>query len=47
MIEKPIIIKEDCFVGKRFKLRYVNCFKFTDIKRFYFIENYCINKIRT
>jgi len=39
MIEKPTIIKGGSFVDERGSMRFVNDFRFNDIKRFYFIKH--------
>jgi dTDP-4-dehydrorhamnose 3,5-epimerase len=39
MIEKPSIIKGDIFRDHRGTIRFINGFRFTDIKRFYFIKH--------
>ena len=46
MTEKPIIIEGDIFIDRRGKLKYVNDFNFTNVGRFYIIENSSIDVIR-
>jgi dTDP-4-dehydrorhamnose 3,5-epimerase len=46
MSEKPIIIKGGTFTDQRGSMRFVNDFRFEDIKRFYFIKHHDIAVIR-
>jgi len=46
MSEKPIIIKGDHFQDLRGSMRFVNDFRFEDIKRFYFIKHPDIAVVR-
>ena len=39
MIEKPTIIKGGSFVDERGSMRFVNDFRFNDVKRFYFVKH--------
>lgn len=46
MIEEPNLIKGDCYSDERGILRFVNDFRFNDVRRFYFIKHPNISIIR-
>lgn len=46
MFEKPTIIKGDFFSDQRGTMRFVNDFRFGDVKRFYFIKHPDVTVVR-